>query len=65
MISAEKEKVKFCKSINVNEGEKKGNVERWLLEIESVMIDTLKKIMKASYSDVETKRTEWVRKWPA
>lgn len=34
MISAEKEKVRFNKSINVNEGEKKGNVERWLYEIE-------------------------------
>ena len=30
MISGEKEKVRFYKSINVNEGEKKGNVERWL-----------------------------------
>ena len=46
MISAEKEKVKFNKSINVNEGEKKGNVERWLYEIEQVMIDTIRKIMK-------------------
>jgi len=37
MISSEKEKVKFIKSINVNEGDKKGNVEKWLLEVESVM----------------------------
>ena len=57
MISAEKEKVNFSKSINVNEGEKKGNVERWLLEIENVMIDTLKKIMRASLFDVDSKRT--------
>ena len=42
MISAEKEKVDFKRSINVNEGEKKGNVERWLSEIEEVMIMTLK-----------------------
>ena len=34
MISAEKEKVKFFKPIDVNDGEKKGNVEKWLLEIE-------------------------------
>lgn len=34
MISGEKEKVRFSKGINVNEGEKKGNVERWLYEIE-------------------------------
>ena len=38
MISMEKEKVMFCKKVDVNEGEKKGNVERWLFEIEGVMI---------------------------
>lgn len=65
MISAEREKVSFSKGINVNEGDKKGNVEKWLFEIEHVMIDTLKKIMKASHSDVDTKRVVWVRKWPA
>ena len=37
MISPEKEVVPFLRSVNVNEGEKKGNVERWLLEIEQVM----------------------------
>lgn len=30
MISAEKERVDFLKNVDVNEGEKKGNVERWL-----------------------------------
>lgn len=30
MISMEKEKVMFSKKVDVNEGEKKGNVERWL-----------------------------------
>jgi dynein heavy chain len=44
MISPEKEIVKFIRPINVNEGEKRGNVERWLNEIESVMIETLKRI---------------------
>lgn len=42
MISAESENVKFNKEINVNEGEKKGNVERWLGEIEFMMRNTLK-----------------------
>ena len=44
MISAEKENVKFNKKINVNEGDRKGNVEIWLLEIENTMIETLVKI---------------------
>ena len=65
MISAEKETVRFNKEINVNEGEKKGNVEKWLSEIESVMIDTLKKITKKAIVDTQTKRNEWVLKWPA
>jgi dynein heavy chain len=64
MISAEKEKVDFLKSVDVNEGEKKGNVERWLSEIEAVMIATLKKITKDSLND-PTERVKWVRKWPA
>jgi len=34
MTSAEKEQVKFSKKINVNEGDKKGNVEKWMQEIE-------------------------------
>jgi dynein heavy chain len=33
MISMEKERVEFSKKVDVNEGEKKGNVERWLSEI--------------------------------
>lgn len=37
MISSEKERVPFVKSINVNEGDKKGNVEKWLLEVEGTM----------------------------
>jgi dynein heavy chain len=34
MISAENENIKFNKKINVNEDDKKGNVEKWLGEIE-------------------------------
>lgn len=30
MISMEKEAVAFSKHVDVNEGQKKGNVERWL-----------------------------------
>lgn len=41
LISSEKEHIVLLKSIDVNEGEKKGNVEKWLLEIEKNMIKTL------------------------
>jgi dynein heavy chain, axonemal len=35
MYSPEKEYVPFNKSIDVNDGERKGNVEVWLLDIEN------------------------------
>lgn len=75
MISPEKEKVNFltvtfikpiiCKAIDVNEGDKKGNVEKWLLEIEDAMHETLKDIMKQAIKDTKTPRVDWVINWPA
>ena len=64
MISPEKENVKFIRAINVNEGEKRGNVERWLSEIESVMVETLRRITLESINDTQTPRPDWIRKWP-
>jgi len=46
MISAEGEVVAFEKKVDVNEGDKKGNVEKWMLEIESQMIKSLKSLAK-------------------
>jgi dynein heavy chain len=61
MISADKETVPFKKAIDVNEGDKKGNVEKWMLEIENTMRTTLKQIMDDSIKDFyKVKRTEWV-----
>jgi dynein heavy chain len=51
MISPEKEMVKFDKKIDVNEGDKKGNVEKWLLEIENEMRNCLRAISKRSIED--------------
>jgi dynein heavy chain, axonemal len=65
MISAEGEEVKFDKPVDVNEGEKKGNVEKWMLEIEAVMKRSLKGICKDSLQAYLTvPRTTWVRQWP-
>ena len=61
MISSDKEEVTFKKKIDVNEGDKKGNVEKWMLEIENVMRTTLMEIMNDSIKDFyKIKRTEWV-----
>lgn len=54
----------FSRKVDVNEGEKKGNVERWLSEIEAVMIETLKKITRQAVED-QTTRVQWVKMWPA
>jgi dynein heavy chain len=41
VISEEGEKIFLFKPINVNEGDKKGSVEKWLSELEEVMRNTM------------------------
>ena len=53
MISPEKERIKFIKAVDVNEGEKKGNVERWLLEIE-VFIKNFYYLLNKGYDERNT-----------
>lgn len=65
MVSAEKEVVDFLKKIDVNEGDKKGNVENWMLEIEAQMIASLRQLaVKSSACYETTARTEWSKMWP-
>jgi len=65
MISAEKEEVNFLKPIDVNEGERKGNVEIWMLDIEKEMIACLKKLAKDSLGTYKNMpRTEWCKFYP-
>jgi dynein heavy chain, axonemal len=65
MISAEEEIVPLLKSIDVNEGNKKGNVEVWMVEIEDVMHKTLKaKTKDANLDYTKTEMEQWVAKWP-
>ena len=65
MISAEQEIVGFVKKIDVNEGDKKGNVEKWMLEIESQMITSLKDLAKSALASYpNTARTEWSKMYP-
>ena len=46
MVSEEGETVQFLNKINVNEGDRKGNVEKWMLDIESAMRAGLKDLAK-------------------
>jgi dynein heavy chain len=67
MISAEQEEVPFDPkdNVDVNEGNKKGNVEVWMVEIEKVMIKTLRQKTRDSNKDYTKQSLEdWVGKWP-
>lgn len=61
MISAEEEIVPLIKKIDVNEGNKKGNVEEWMVEIEDVMHKTLRAKTKDANQDyLKTEMEQWV-----
>lgn len=65
MISAEGEQVELKSKIDVNAGDKKGNVEKWMLEIETVMRKTLRKLVSESLAEYYvTKRVDWTGNWP-
>ena len=65
MVSAEGEQVRFNGEINVDEGDNKGNVENWLVDVEKEMKKCLKKICRDSVeSYAKVKRTNWVVDWP-
>ena len=51
MVSAEQEEVALMRKVDVNEGNKKGNVEVWMLEIEDIMIKTLRSKTKEASAD--------------
>ncbi|CAE7917845.1 DNAH3, partial [Symbiodinium sp. KB8] len=48
MSSVEGEVVELAQPVNVVEGEKKGNVEKWLMEVQGSMIDSLTKVTGTS-----------------
>ncbi|CAF0758924.1 unnamed protein product [Brachionus calyciflorus] len=60
MYSAENEEVQFRENIYPS-----GNVEDWMLEIERVMKESLRQIIRDSLDDYKSKaRTAWVLEWP-
>ena len=63
MVSAEKETVPF--NVKIYPAKAKGMVEKWLLQVEDVMISSLRKVIidsQASYP--KTPRNQWVLQWP-
>ena len=63
MKSAEKEIVDFLRPVITNQGDRKGRVEKWLNDVESMMRETLIK-SSINCSNDTTERTKWVFKWP-
>jgi dynein heavy chain len=65
MVSGEGEVVEFFQKVNVMAGDNKGNVEKWLKQVESSMQMALRTITDKSVAAyAETERTKWVIEWP-
>ncbi|CAL8075896.1 unnamed protein product [Calicophoron daubneyi] len=63
MTSAEGETVPFV--IKIYPAKAKGMVEKWLLQVEDVMLSSLRKVISDSvYAYSETAREKWVLDWP-
>ncbi|XP_032896217.1 dynein heavy chain 3, axonemal isoform X1 [Amblyraja radiata] len=63
MISSEGEIVPLVKSINPAKA--KGMVEKWLLQVEGMMLSSIKHVIKEGIANyVELPRKKWVIQWP-
>uniref|UniRef100_A0A7S3HTS3 Dynein heavy chain n=1 Tax=Spumella elongata TaxID=89044 RepID=A0A7S3HTS3_9STRA len=66
IISAEGEEVKLDKAVDPETSANKGNVEKWLLEIESIQWDSIRTLTVASLEEYLTiSRKRWILNWPA
>ncbi|XP_042197106.1 dynein axonemal heavy chain 3 [Callorhinchus milii] len=63
MISSEKETVPFVKKIFPARA--KGMVEKWLLQVEGMMLDSVKHVLQQGVGNyVQVHRKKWVLHWP-
>jgi dynein heavy chain len=63
MFSSENEKVKFSSSINTSEA--KGAVEKWLLQVQNVMLVSIRDVIEvARNAYAADAREDWVQEWP-
>mmetsp|Transcript_44963 Transcript_44963/g.98238 ORF Transcript_44963/g.98238 Transcript_44963/m.98238 type:complete len:162 (+) Transcript_44963:534-1019(+) len=66
MISPEGEKVRFMQPVKPDEGEFKGNVEKWMKDLEIKMKKTMKELSFKSMQDFAAKPfLDWIKAWPA
>eukprot|EP00741_Cyanophora_paradoxa_P016907 tig00020943_g16328.t1 len=65
MLSAEKERVALDERLNPNEGEYRGNVELWLLQVERLMKAAVRARIGTALGDYSARpRVDWVLAWP-
>ncbi|CAF3483983.1 unnamed protein product [Rotaria sp. Silwood1] len=63
MMSSEGEKIKFIRSISTSET--KGAVEKWLIQVEDVMLKSVRHVIEQAYVAYPNEyRSEWVTNWP-
>ncbi|ESO02274.1 hypothetical protein HELRODRAFT_188646 [Helobdella robusta] len=63
MVSSENESVSFYQKISTAKA--KGMVEKWLLQVEEVMVNSVKKVVGEAFDAyASTPRKEWVVEWP-
>ncbi|KAK6177269.1 hypothetical protein SNE40_015399 [Patella caerulea] len=63
MFSSEGEKVKFSQTVSTSEA--RGAVEKWLLQVQDVMLMSVRDVVENSIEAyIISPRTEWVKEWP-
>jgi dynein heavy chain len=66
IISAEGEEINLDKMIDPESSANKGNVEKWLLEIESIQWESVRTLTVASLQEYpKIHRKQWILNWPA
>jgi dynein heavy chain, axonemal len=66
MISSEGEEVLMDKCVDPETANNKGNVEKWLLQLESIQWDSIRTLTIASLQEYKTlPRRQWILNWPA
>jgi dynein heavy chain len=66
IISAEGEEVVMDKMVDPESNANKGNVEKWLLEIESIQWESIRTLTVASLEEYpKISRKKWILNWPA
>lgn len=66
IISAEGEEIKLDRMVDPETGANKGNVEKWLLEIEAIQWDSIRTLTVAALAEYPTiPRKQWILNWAA